>query len=74
MKSVGLEELIPYEPFGTHLSIGLDESSPFIGTDVPVSGSVPLNFRVNAAPDANPLLSISPQIRLFEAEMPDAPL
>lgn len=74
MDGVQLEGLLPYEPLGARLSIGLDESSPFIGAEVPVPGPVPLNFRVNAAPDTHALPSISPQIRLFQEKMPDASL
>jgi len=74
MNGVQFEGLLPYEPFGTRLSIGLDESSPFIGAEVPVPDPLPLNLRINVAPDTHALPSISPQIRLFKEKIPDAPL
>lgn len=74
MNGVRLEGLVPYEPFGTRLSIGLDDTSPFIGAEVPVPDPFPFNLRINAAPDTRALPSISPQIRLFQEKMPDAPL
>ena len=69
-----LEGLVPYEPFGTRLSIGLDDTSPFVGAEVPVPDPLPLNLRINAAPDTGAIPSISPQIRLFKEKIPDAPL
>ncbi|MFQ5532555.1 MAG: hypothetical protein ACE5EP_01755 [Candidatus Methylomirabilales bacterium] len=69
-----LKGLLPYEPFGTRLSIGLDQTSPFIGVEVPSPDPIPFKFLLNVAPDTHALPSISPQIRLFEEEMPDAPL
>ncbi|MFQ5802432.1 MAG: tol-pal system YbgF family protein [Candidatus Methylomirabilales bacterium] len=74
MNGVQLEGLLPYEPFGTRLSIGLDDTSPFIGAEIPVPDPLPLNLRINAAPDTHALPSISPQIRLFKEKIPDAPL
>jgi hypothetical protein len=74
MNGVRFEGLLPYEPFGTRLSIGLDESSPFIGAEIPVPDPLPLNLYINAAPNTQSLPSISPQIRLFKEKIPDAPL
>lgn len=74
ISGVRLEGLVPYEPFGTRLSIGLDDTSPFVGAEVPVPDPLPLNLRINAAPDTGAIPSISPQIRLFKEKIPDAPL
>jgi hypothetical protein len=71
---VRLEGLLPVEPFGTRLSIGLDSISPFFEAEVPVPDPVPFDLRIHTAPQSHPLPSISPQIRLFKNKMPDAPL
>ncbi|MFQ5657980.1 MAG: tol-pal system YbgF family protein [Candidatus Methylomirabilales bacterium] len=74
LDGVRLEGLFPYEPFGTRLSFGLDHSSPFVGIEVPSPDPIPFKFLLNVTPDTDFLPSISPQIRLFEEEMKDAPL
>ena len=74
MSGVRLEGLLPYEPFGTRLSIGLDDTSPFVGAEVPVPEPFPFTLRINATPDTRALPSISPQIRLNKEKMPDASL